>query len=189
MTDIQVKYARLRPQITNGCIINVRGHSLLTRIIEWTCGYYSHSLLAFVVGERLFAIQSVAQGVAPAFLSTEIFANDDFVILKPKFPQAQLDDAVNKYFAIAERGIPYNFFELPKLLLKLKLGIYIGNMQGNKADSICSVSAGYNFGGLLPIKCFVDYYNANNYLTPQNLSDLAKANPSEMDVIGDDSGS
>ena len=193
METIQEKYARLRPQITNGCIINVKGHSLLTRIIAWATGYYTHSLVAVQEGDRIkikqpmLAVQSVADGVCPAFLSTEIFANDDFCIMRPKADQAHIDDCVDAYLAKTEKGVPYNFWELPKLLLKIKLRINIKNVQGNPNDAICSVSAGYIFGGLIPIKCYVDAYNKNGYLTPQNLRDIAKANPDQLETIGDDS--
>lgn len=181
MTYVQRKYKRLRPCIESGDIILVRGKSWLPRVIEWADNaYYSHALVVFKVGGRLFAIQSMAAGVCPAFLSTEISANVDFCILKLELPQDVVDRALNVAFNKAENGIPYNFIELPKILLKEKLGITIKNIQGNKRENICSVFAGYTFAAQV-VSCYLEAYKKRGYLTPQDL--IRYAIPSQIKII------
>lgn len=182
MNAVRRKYKRLRSSIESGDIILVRGRSLLTRIIEWADGsYYSHALVVFKVGGRLFAIQSMADGVVPFFLSTEIFANIDFCILKPVCDSTYRIEALNAAFKKAERGIPYDYLELPKILLTKKLGIKFKNIQGNKHENICSVFAGHTYAGKI-CPSYEHAYKAIGYLTPQDLVRFAQ--PSEIQIIG-----
>ena len=189
MENIRDKYARLRPQIKNGSIILVRGRRILPRIIEWADkAYYSHALVVFKMGDRLLAIQSMADGVGPSFLSTEVFANIDFCILNPvigQVSQARVNRCVETVFNKAESGIPYDIAELPKILLREKLGINIKNIQGNPKQNICSVFAGITYGGLLPLKCYRSPFTRKGYLTPQDL--IRYALPQEISIVGNDS--
>lgn len=188
MTDIEAKYNNIRPSIKHGDIILVRGRSPLTRIIEWADNaYYSHALVVFKMGERLLAIQSMADGVGPMFLSTEVMKNVDFCIIRPKvqWPQWSIEytvnECVNSVFSRAEAGIPYDYAELVKILLHEKLGLKIKNIQGNPRQNICSVFAGNTYGSLYPITCYVKAFNKKGYLTPQDL--IRFADPSEVKII------
>jgi hypothetical protein len=185
METVQEKYARIRNQIGNGYLINVRGSSALAKAIEWgdskdgVSAYYSHSLMAFKYGNRLLCLQSMANGVVPAFLSTEIFANVDFCIIKPLCSQDIIDAAVLKAFDLAETGIPYDYMMLPKVLEERKFGIRI---SADKIGSICSVFAYRNYGGLLPLKCYSEAVMNESFITPQD--SLRYADFDEVQIIG-----
>ncbi len=171
---IQEKYRRLRPMINNGDIILVRGYSLLAKAIQWgdskdgENAYWNHALVVFKVGDRLLAIQSMAHGVEPDFLSTELMANEDFMILRPLFPQDLIDDCVNASFSKAESGIPYNVWMLPKVLFYRKSGWDIKRLGENPAKNICSVFAFWTYGQLLPLKCYSQYVIKQDFITPQD---------------------
>lgn len=181
MTAIQRKYKRLRPSIENGDIILVRGRSLLTRIIEYAdSSYYSHALVVFKVGSRLLAIQAMADGVVPFFMSTEIFANRDFCILKLNAPQNHINRAVGNVFNEAEKGIPYDYLELVKILLKKKFGINFKKMQDGR-ENICSVFAGITYASQI-IDCYKEAYKKQGYLSPQDL--IRFATPTDIKIIG-----
>ena len=184
MTSIERKYKKLRPSIESGDIICVRGNNVLPKLIEWADkAYYSHAFVAGGLGSRIVAIQSMADGVQPYWLSKEIESNIDFCIIKILVPPNMKNRALNEAFRKGEKGIPYNFTELPKILLKEKLGINIKNMQGNPSEDICSVFAGHTYAGKI-CSCFENVYIKKGYLTPQNLVDIAKLNPSHLQIIG-----
>lgn len=181
MKAINRKYKRLRGSIQNGDIILVRGKSWLPRIIEWADkAYYSHALVVFKVGDRLLCLQSMASGVEPYYLSTEIGANIDFCILRIEEAPNIINRVLDRVFVKAEYGIPYNFMELPKILLAERFNIKFKNMQGNKRDNICSVFAGHTYASKL-CTCYEDAYVKKGYLTPQDL--IRYAMLSEIQII------
>ena len=182
MEPVTDKYSRLRPIINNGDIILVRGKSLLARALQWgDHAYFNHALVVFKVGDRLLCIQSMAQGVIPAFLSTELLANIDFTILRPQFSQERIDECVNEAFTKSENGIPYNTFQLLNILIQRKLGFDVKQL-GNSKDNICSVFAGITYGGALPLTCYSYTVTGQDYLTPQDF--IKFLNPSEIKIIG-----
>lgn len=183
--SINDKYKIYRPQIRNGDIMLVRGNTLLSKIIAWSDNaYFTHALLVFNACGRLFAIQSVAAGVQPAFLSQEIESDLDFCIVRPKFPQAVIDKKMNEAFDKAQIGIPYNFIELPKILLKEKFGINVKNIQGNTHEDICSVFTGITYGQLFPIDSYWYNYEKRGFMTPQ---DHIRWASNQVEIIGNDS--
>jgi hypothetical protein len=181
--DIKAKYESQRASINNGDIILIRGKSLLAKALRWGCdgSYWNHALVVFKVGDRLFAIQSMAKGVEPDFLSVEIANNIDFLVLRPQFPQQVIDEAVNKAFSKAENGIPYNKFQLLNILIQIKLGLNIKKL-GDPNKNICSVFAGITYGGLLPLICYSYEKTGQDYLTPQDFikfMDMKEIKPME----------
>ncbi len=179
---IQEKYSILRPQINNGDIILVRGHSLLAKAIQWSdSAYWNHALVVFKVGDRLLAIQSLAKGVQPSFLSVELFANDDFSILRPLFSQSRIDDCVNAAFDKASSGIPYDVWSLPKILFYKKMGLKSKIMNNYPHREICSVFAFEQYGGLLPLDCYFKILKDQGFITPQD--GLRYIDPAELKII------
>lgn len=182
--DINAKYEQLRPLICNGDICLTHGNSLLAKTIRWSDGNaaYNHALVVFKVGDRLLCIQALAQGVVPYFLSQEILANTDFCLLQPKFSQAWKDKCVDDFFVKQQTGEKYNKFALLNILLAEKLKIKTKNDFSKEA--ICSTAAAWNYGALLPLKCYSLENIGKNYITPQDL--LRYANKDEIEVIGND---
>ncbi len=187
---IQEKYLLLRPQIDNGDILLIRGHSFLASGIQWADNvgagpaYWNHALVVFKVGDRLLAIQSMAKGVEPDFLSTEVFANFDFCILKPNQTQEKKDICVDAVFDKAQEGIPYSDWLIPKVLIYRKIGWDIKKLGENHAKNICSVFAGITYGGLLPLNCYKDINAKQGFITPQDI--VRFADPKEVSFIGED---
>ena len=185
METIKEKYDRLRSQIGNGYLINVRGSSALAHAIQWgdskngIDAYYSHSLVAVTRGNRLICLQSMSNGVELDFLSNEIMANVDFCIIKPLCSQDILDKAVDEYFDQAQSGIPYDFMMLPKVLEQRKFGIHV---TPDKGKNICSVSAYWTYGGKIPLKCYSSEVIGQPFITPQD--GIRFADPKEVEIIG-----
>jgi hypothetical protein len=179
---IEQKYDRIRPLITNGCLGLVRGKSLIAKGIEWADkAYFSHAFLIYAVGDRLLCIQAMADGVQPNFLSQEIFANVDFCILQPQFPQEHIDDCVNAAFTKAEKGIHYNYKQLLNILIQKKFGYDIQQLH-DSVDNICSVFAAWTYGSLLPLKCYSQEVIKADYISPMDL--IRFLDPSEIKIIG-----
>ena len=183
---IQAKYDRLRHFVDTGDIIPIRGKGILSKGILWADkANYSHALVSYGThGNRLEAIESLGHGVTPNFLSLDIEKAEDFCIIKPKFSQEWKDKCFDKYFKQASKGIPYDWSELLRILLVKKFGAKIKNIQGNPHEAICSVSAGYLYGHLLPLKCYEEAYKKQGYLSPQDL--IRFADPKEVTIIGND---
>jgi hypothetical protein len=170
------KYNIYRPQIHNGDIILIRGNSLLARLINYgdrkngVNAYWNHALVVLSDQGRLIAIESEAHGVRPDFLSQVISGSLDFTILRPLVcDQAKIDQCVNVAFADGEAGIPYNYGMLPKVLIYRKFGWSIKGLGDNLHRDICSVYAGWTYGGLLPIGCWSRGVINQEFLTPQDM--------------------
>ena len=183
MENITDKYSRLRSSINNGDILLIRGNSFLAKSIQFgdDNAYFNHALVVFKIGDRLLCIQAMAQGVIPAFLSTEILANADFTILRPQVSQDIIDNAVNSVFDKAESGIKYNKLLLVKILAQRKLGINI-NMKYDDLKTICSVFAGITYGGYVGLSCYKAIFVKQGYfLTPQDI--IRYLDPSQIKVV------
>lgn len=182
---IEKKYDYYRVDIDTGDILLIRGKGALSKAILWADNAsYSHALLAFRVGDRIFAIESLGNGVTPNFLSLDIKKASNFCILKVKADQELKNIAFNDYLEEASRGIPYDYWELPKILLKEKFGINVKNIQGNPHEAICSVSSMVKYGRLVPIECYQRAYKEKGYLTPED--GIRYADPKEICIIGND---
>lgn len=183
METIKEKYARLRPFIRNGDIINVRGTSLLAKTIQWSDkAYFNHSLVVQKVDDRIeLAVQSLANGAGPMYLSTEIYQNVDFTILRPQKLQDIIDANVILFAQAVANGIGYNYWQLPKILIKEKLG-FNTNLGNDKTKDICSMLAASKYGGLYPFRCYANVIEKDGYITPQGL--IRFLDPSEIKIIG-----
>lgn len=172
---IAEKYSLYRSHINNGDIINIRGNSMLARIINWADAkdgvnaYWNHSLVVMEEGNRLLALEAEANGVRPDYLSQVILSSKDFCILRPIVaPQELIDEAVDKSFIAGENGIPYDTWSLPKILAYRKVGLKSKIMSGYPHKEICSVYAFETFGSLLPLTCYNTIIGSQGFLTPQD---------------------
>jgi len=187
MTIVE-KYAKYREQINNGDIILVRGNSVLARLINWgdakggRNAYFNHALVVlkqeFQENMRLFSLESEAHGVTPNFLSQELLSVDDFVIVRPIAPQEVIDKAVNIVFNEGEKGIPYNYGMLFKVLMARKFGYNSKKLGSDEHKEICSVFAAQTYGGLIPLKCYSKEAINQPFITPQDI--IRFADPSEV---------
>lgn len=181
--DVKNKYTCLRSFIENGDIILTRGKSLLSKTIRWTDdSYWNHALVVFKKGERLLAIQSIATGVKPDFLSAMIYRNLDFCIIKPLVSQQRKDECVDVVFEKGADGIPYNVWQLPKALIYKKLGINIKKLGANPHKNICSVFAAITYGQLIPLNCYSAINEKQGFITPQ---DMLRYADNSVEIIGE----
>ena len=165
------KYSLL---FNNGDIVLIKGTGLLGRLICWgDDAYWNHALVVKRDGADLFAIEAEANGVTPDYLLKELAGVADFTILRPLFPQATIDSALQAAFKAGQTGIPYNVWALPKILLYVKLGLKSRVMSDYPHKEICSVFAAQEYGGRLPLTCYDDLIKSQGFITPQNIFDYA----------------
>jgi hypothetical protein len=171
---IKDKYDYFRPILKNGDIALVQGISLLAKSIAWgdaengVNAKWTHAFIVSEVGERLMAIQSMAQGVDPAWLSKEVLGCADVIFLRPQFPQELIDSCMDKFMVKAESGIPYNKAMLLKILIYRKFGWNIKELGDNEKKDICSVAAFWDYGQLLPLTCYSKETIKQDFITPMD---------------------
>ncbi len=178
----------------NGDIINVIGTTTLSGMIAWGDAksgdvgpINTHSLLCMIMFDkttgqiRRFALQAEANGVIPDYLSDAIKSNvRNFEVLRPKAPRAIIDAAVSNSWTDAEAKIPYDFYELPKVLIHNKFPWLYTKVYGNPHDAICSVYTGKRYAGQFA-RCYDAIYAKQGYLSPADLTRYL--NPADFDVI------
>lgn len=184
---IKNKYDYFRPFINNGDIGLVQGTSLLSKGIAWgdsengVNAKWTHAFVVHKDGERLLAIQSMAAGVEPAWLSTEVLACADVAFLRPQFSQGLIDVCVDKFMTKAESGIPYNKAMLIKILMFRKFGWDIKKLGDDLGKDICSVAAFWDYGQLLPLTCYSQSVIKQDFITP--MDGIRFLDPAQIKII------
>ena len=115
MKPILEKYYKNRNDIEPGDIILTQGSSLLSKSIQYfdrlsgENEIYNHALLVGYMHGKLIAIESVAKGVHPEFLSYRLSKNVNFCVLKSTGFSTELkENAITKLLTTAESTIKYD---------------------------------------------------------------------------------
>jgi hypothetical protein len=161
------KYNLNRDQIRNGDLILFRGDHMLGKLIQkFDEAYYNHIGMVFKSNDRLFILDSNANGVNPDFLSDRIKKYTDFCILRPTiWSQEQITIAVQNVMDRAEDKIKYDFDLLLQIAIYRKTGLNLPLNTKNK--DICSEFARRYLRFLDPApSCFEKPPLPTKFITP-----------------------
>jgi hypothetical protein len=142
LENINQKYARLRPSISNGCLILCRGTKPLAKLIQ-TCdnnAYHNHILVVFKKYDALYCVDANASGVQADRLSKRIssYKGGDFTIIKPNATELEIDMALAKLLKRSDsKWIKYDFINGAKELANRAFG-YKFKIKYSDDRDICS---------------------------------------------------
>lgn len=138
MESINEKYQRIRPSLTDGCLILLSKNRIVSKIIR-NCdkSEFSHVGIVFEKLGRWFIIDSNAQGVHPDLLSERIKISNNFCFIEPTVDPFVIETEMQKAILYSERGIKYDFSNGIKELINRKFGTSLRITQRDEHD-ICS---------------------------------------------------
>jgi len=175
MKPILEKYYKNRNDIEPGDIILTQGSSLLSKSIQYfdrlsgENEIYNHALLVGYMHGKLIAIESVAKGVHPEFLSYRLSKNVNFCVLKSTGFSTELkENAITKLLTTAESTIKYDNLLLLRIAAYRKFGIDLEKLGSNNLD-VCSETTGVRFATkLLEATSFKDIIEKQGWITPED---------------------
>jgi hypothetical protein len=118
------KYDDLRAGIKTGDIVLFRGHSLLSKGIQWVDkSYFNHAGIAYWVEDRLFVIDATSEGVKLESMSVRIKGYDDFAIIRViSFNTEEMKNAISNLFHRIEADTTYGYAEFLRVFIYRKFG-------------------------------------------------------------------
>lgn len=132
------KYKRIRPEITNGCLVLFRGTGFVAKVIQGAdSAYWNHVGVVVESNGSLFIVDANADGVQADRLSWRIskYSKGDFTIIKP------LEYNVMEMSALLKRSddswIKYDYKNGIKELFNRKFGMNL-KIKLNDKQAICS---------------------------------------------------
>ena len=144
METIEEKYKRIRPNITDGCLLLMSKNAWLSKTIrkndrneDGTPAEFSHIGLIFEKAGTLFIVDSNSCGVKPAVLSDRISECDNFIVIKPLCSKEIIEKQLENSFFRLKTKIYYDFEAVAKIWFNNHFGTDFKIRKRDKHD-ICS---------------------------------------------------
>ncbi len=141
LENINAKYQRLRPLISNGDVILFHGTKPLARLIQFCDkSYYNHVGVVVKIYDALYIVDANASGVQADRLSKRIssYKAGDFTIIKPNATGIEIDTALAKLLKRSDaKWIKYDFLNGTKELANRAFG-YKFEIKYSDDRDICS---------------------------------------------------
>lgn len=145
---MEVKYASCREAVKDGDVLLFVGKGIISRLIRWISGRYSHSGIAAWWGTRLMVLEAIATGVVAVPLSRCV---QGYPVVDLYTTDMELDRDRVVDMAREELGKSYAYWGLFRYLKRFWLKLRGGaDPQGAPDKFVCSqyVSYAYRFGGI-----------------------------------------
>lgn len=147
MENIKEKYARLRSEITHGCITLWTGKTIPSRVIM-NCDNadWSHVEIVSMSQEGRLLVQGAnLDGVDPTYFSHRLKYHTNFLVLQPLASMAEINAAMYAAFSKTDEGkVGYDFKNGIKELVNRKLkqyGVNVNLQIEETENTACSVIA------------------------------------------------
>jgi hypothetical protein len=140
--NIQEKYTKLRPFITDGCIILFHGTGIIAKTIQYCDkAYYNHVGIAFEKCGALYIVDANGNGVQADRLSHRINKyrkGGDFTVLKPLATNQEIQTALARILQRSDpKTIKYDFTNGIKELFNRKFDLDL-RIDNDDCHDICS---------------------------------------------------
>ncbi len=133
------KYTDHRSEIKTGDIILYRGHTILSKGIQWLDkAYYNHAGIAYWIGERLFTMDANPEGVKMEAMSVRMAPYDDFCVIRViNYTIPDLRNACNNLMNRVEVDQTYGYLGCLRRIIYIKAGVNV-EWINKKGLPVCS---------------------------------------------------